>query len=378
MANEFYTASGNPATGSQGLSALVRAEFLAIQHAFDLIPPFTVTGTYETIFNQHGNFTFDLPSAAGTIATTANVTTAVAVETARAEAAEASIAALVQFGGRNRLHNGAMEVAQRGASGSQNGTPGIDRWSAFSGAGTSWAQTSYAGWTSRRQWQVSATLAPARFIQMIQRIESARAYDLVGQQVTVQCQLYVSSTGSLSDTTCQVQLSAAGSPDNFGTGTFIQGIGFAAPGTPTVLEWTFSALPAAAANGFEIIFLFAQANTTQTINVVTTSVQLEPGTTASAFERDDPTTALIKCQRFFRPATMRLTGSQSAGGLVQYTYPLPVAMRASPTVVITADTSTNVSGNSISATASEIWNLGTATALGSFALNLALTLSAEL
>jgi hypothetical protein len=87
-----YVPSGNPATGAEGLSALMRAEFLAIATAFTMLPRITTTGNFDTIFAQQGNFTIALPASAGTLALTAEVTTEVAIETARATAAEALLA----------------------------------------------------------------------------------------------------------------------------------------------------------------------------------------------------------------------------------------------------------------------------------------------
>lgn len=88
MSNPFYTATGNPATGAEGLSSLVRAEYLLIQTAFDHMPRVTTTGLFDTIFAQVGNFTYILPGAPGTLATTTNVAT----ETTRATNAEAALA----------------------------------------------------------------------------------------------------------------------------------------------------------------------------------------------------------------------------------------------------------------------------------------------
>jgi hypothetical protein len=91
MSNPFYTASGNPGTGSEGLSATMRAEFFSIQTAFDLVPRISTTGLFTTVFNQLGNYTFTLPAISGVLATTANITT----ETVRATAAEAANAAAI-------------------------------------------------------------------------------------------------------------------------------------------------------------------------------------------------------------------------------------------------------------------------------------------
>ena len=44
MSNDYYTVTGSPATGSSGSSAVIRAEFAAIQAAFDLLPDLTGNG----------------------------------------------------------------------------------------------------------------------------------------------------------------------------------------------------------------------------------------------------------------------------------------------------------------------------------------------
>jgi hypothetical protein len=102
--NSFYSASGNPATGAEGLSSLMRGEFLSVQAAFDMMPRFSTTGLFDTIFAQQGSYTFTLPAAPGTLATLDDVAAvvasadtvvaAVAAEaTARAEAEAAEAAA---------------------------------------------------------------------------------------------------------------------------------------------------------------------------------------------------------------------------------------------------------------------------------------------
>jgi hypothetical protein len=91
MPNPFYSASGNPGTGSEGLSSLVRGEFLLIQAAFDLMPRITTTGLFDSVFNQMGSYTFTLPGGPGTFALLADVAT----ETTRATAAEGTISTAV-------------------------------------------------------------------------------------------------------------------------------------------------------------------------------------------------------------------------------------------------------------------------------------------
>lgn len=125
MSNAYYDPSGNPATGAEGLSALIRAEFVAISAAFDLLPVFggnagkavvinpggtamtittgtlalagnfATTGAFNTTLAQTASTTLTLPGSSGTLALTTDVSTAVAVETTRAEGAEATLSTAI-------------------------------------------------------------------------------------------------------------------------------------------------------------------------------------------------------------------------------------------------------------------------------------------
>ena len=99
MTNPFYNPSGNPATGAQGLSALVRAEFQSVAAGFQVLPRFKTTGLYDTLFNQQGSYTLTLPPGPGTLALLTDTFfisgAAVATETTRATAAEAALNASV-------------------------------------------------------------------------------------------------------------------------------------------------------------------------------------------------------------------------------------------------------------------------------------------
>lgn len=93
MTNPYYNPTGNPATGSQGLSALMRTEFANISTAFGLLPTLagngglvvavnlggtaltvvpgstiSTTGAFTTIFAQAANVTLTLPGVNGTLA----------------------------------------------------------------------------------------------------------------------------------------------------------------------------------------------------------------------------------------------------------------------------------------------------------------------
>jgi hypothetical protein len=68
---------------------VVRNEFQAIAAGFDAVPALTLTGGYSVTLVGVGAYSYTLPAAAGTLTTTTDVSTAVAVETTRAQAAEA-------------------------------------------------------------------------------------------------------------------------------------------------------------------------------------------------------------------------------------------------------------------------------------------------
>lgn len=91
MTNTFYNPTGNPATGSDGLSSLMRSEFALIGAAFDVQPQITTTGVFATVLNQQGNLTFTLPAATGTFALLSDVASEA---TARATADTAGTTAL--------------------------------------------------------------------------------------------------------------------------------------------------------------------------------------------------------------------------------------------------------------------------------------------
>lgn len=54
MANDFYQDSGNPATGSSGSSALIRAEFASVEAGFDKLPTLSTNGGKLVKINAGG------------------------------------------------------------------------------------------------------------------------------------------------------------------------------------------------------------------------------------------------------------------------------------------------------------------------------------
>jgi microcystin-dependent protein len=70
-ANDFYTASGAPAQGSQASSATIRGEFSAIQTGFDKLPTLSGNGSKAIVVNSGGTA---LTTTTGTLSLGGNLT----------------------------------------------------------------------------------------------------------------------------------------------------------------------------------------------------------------------------------------------------------------------------------------------------------------
>ena len=252
---------------------------------------------------------------------------------------------------RNRIINGAMQIAQRTTSATvtagtavptaSTGYPCVDRWFVYStGANVTAAQVAGAG-SNKNLLQVTGA-ASVTAIGIGQRIEQLNSYDLAGQT----CVLSVNIANSLL-TTVTWTASYANTADTFGT------IGTAtktqiATGTFTVTSaltqyTTTISVPGAATTGIEILFTVG-AQTSGTFQIG--NVQLEPGSNATPFERRMYGQELVLCQRYYYAGTNAAYGypSPNSGGYAYVQrYDFKVTMRATPTVATTYTSHTNVS-----------------------------------
>jgi len=257
--------------------------------------------------------------------------------------------------GRNRVDNGNMEVAQRTLPVTVSGAYSLDRWLVGWSAGAgSVAQGTSSSYTSRRQINPTVTgLTVGANAYIAQRIESARCCDLAGQSVTVQFNFaYTISAGATSFT---AQLSYPTVVDNFASNTAIASVAFTPSGTAGTYTATF-AVPSAATTGLTFQVVGVQATATGNLAMVMTSVQLEPGTVATPFERLDPEQNLRRCQRFFQGSgslpIMVVSTNGTYGGTTPAMMWLPTTMRSVPTVQSpTTGYSTSVSAGGIM-----VWN----------------------
>jgi len=254
---------------------------------------------------------------------------------------------------RNRLINGAMQIAQRGTSATvtagtgvptaSTGYPCVDRWFVYStGANVTAAQVAGTG-NNKNLLQVTGA-ASVTAVGIGQRIEQLNSYDLAGQT----CTLSVNIANSLLTTVTWTASYATTTADTFGTigtptktqiatGTFTV--------TSTLTQYTASiAVPAAATTGIEILFTVgAQISGTWQVG----NAQLEAGSVATPFERRQYGEELILCQRYYEKSynnsvavptavtsgTGQLFVNAIAGGATVIGVNFAVSKRTSPTVV---------------------------------------------
>jgi hypothetical protein len=234
---------------------------------------------------------------------------------------------------RNRLINGAMQVAQRGTSATvtagttvptaSTGYPTVDRWYVYStGANVTAAQVSGSG-AVRNRLQITGA-ASVTAVGIGQRIETLNSYDLAGSNAT----LSVDLANSLLTTVTWTAYYAT-STDTFGT------VGTAtktqiATGTftvsSTVTRYSANiAIPAAATTGVEIVFTVgAQTSGTWTIG----NVQLESGLVNSTFEQRSYQQEIQLCQRYYQKTSAAWIVDTSVLNQAKYHI---VTMRATPT-----------------------------------------------
>ena len=232
---------------------------------------------------------------------------------------------------RNKIINGALEIAQRGTS----GTSGYlaDRWQAINTSAQSISSDAPDGFSSSLEF----TSSSATFPFMSQRIERINSYDLAGKTVTLS--FWAKSVSGSSN--LYVELYRANSNDNFSGVTFETGASAVLATTPST-SWTYYTatftLSSSATTGLEVRIIRNNASASSTR---VTGVQFEIGSQATPFERRNYQQELAMCQRY--TVVLYNTGTPANGfwGTMYSTTAgrvwtkLPVTMRASPTLTAT-------------------------------------------
>jgi len=278
---------------------------------------------------------------------------------------------------KNRIINGAMVIDQRNASSNVGGYSCLDRWYFnYIGTGITASQTTVTlNGVVVNVLQIAGA-AGNTGQNFNQKIEAKNSYDLVGQNVSVSFWCYQTTGGTFS---LQTNLSYANSADNFSS---ITPIGTANTtsipnATWTYVSFTVSSLPLGVANGLQLI-VFANSPTLTSGVFQFAFVQIEKGSTATSFDYRPYGTELALCYRYYQTQQMYLAGYTGIGITNAYRTTIP-AMRATPTVVITASSNANTtSANIIANDFQTILHSSTGAGLGGFISQASATLTSEL
>jgi hypothetical protein len=270
---------------------------------------------------------------------------------------------------KNRIINGDMRIDQRNAGAAV--TPGadtylVDRWQ-YSASQTSkftWQQnrnsvTPPAGFVNYLGGSVAAavTIGAADYFALVQKIEGFNIADLGwgtanAKTVTLSFHVYSSLTGTFGGTLANsannrsypftysvpaantwtaVSLTIAG--DTSGTWLATSGIGIGVQfglGVGSTYSGT-----AGAWSGIQYISATGATSVVGTSGATfyITGVQLEVGATATSFDYRDYGRELIMCQRYCYVGQLVTTGNCDSAGNPNVSAQLPVAPRATPTLI---------------------------------------------
>jgi hypothetical protein len=253
--------------------------------------------------------------------------------------------------GRNRIINGAMEIAQRGTSHTANGLYTLDRWTMYNSGGTFTISQQTAASGSQPENGMAkfvriARTSPSGILYFTQKIEDVTLYD--GFPVTVS--FYAKANTNITLPVRLVQEFGSGGSAPVTVGTVNTSVttswakytaNFTLPsqsgktiGTSSFLEMTFDT-PA----------------TYSTLDI--TGVQLEAGTVATPFERRSYGQELALCQRYYYRVVSsgasnnyaRLTVSGQCAATTQAIGQVlfSVTMRTAPTALETTGTASDYS-----------------------------------
>jgi hypothetical protein len=243
--------------------------------------------------------------------------------------------------GKNKIINGAMQVWQRGTTFTTSGAYTADRWVEVNGSNNIVVSRS-TDVPASLGFQYSMSRAGIGS-NINQRIESANAAQLAGQTVTLS--FYYKSTAGADS--LGFSFYYVNTPDTFSSFTQIGATQtIATPSTSwTRVTYTYTNISANAANGLAL-YIFRGSGATST--TLMTGVQLEVGSTATAFQTATGTIQgeLAACQRYYvrwGDATQLYsmvstsgwtTNSTTCAGLLN----LPVRLRKEPNAVEYANT----------------------------------------
>jgi hypothetical protein len=310
----------------------------------------------------------------------------------------AAVAPALNAVGRSYIHNGLMNIAQRGAGPwTTNGAYTADRWEILVSGDTvsvsiavnSDATRAAIGDEAALQCLVvnfTGTSTGGAYTAVVEKIENVRR--LSGKTVTVS--FWASASVALNVNLALAQIFGTGGSPSAPVGVAGQNVAIAtAWGTRYSLTF---ALPSAAGKVFgttagtdytQLGFYFSNAGAAPGVQAGTVAlwgVQLELGGTATPLEKLDPRLDLANCQRFYQASQLIMgQASGGAGANAYHSSNFPMPMRAAPTVTPTGVNLTNCGSLSAgSYGGNAVWFVVTVTANGAFLASVSYTASADL
>ena len=250
-----------------------------------------------------------------------------------------------QFGNRNMVTNGGMQVAQRGnvaVTPSAVVYGGADRWRMYpnvSGSASSTVAQTAVAWTESKfaQGLTATTTSAAGSMLFMQRIEAVNTSHIAGNKVTLQFKIAHDVGSTL---TVQIVLQRpTNTADDYSPTTDITGVttvGTCPTGTSsgTLFTYTSDTLTSTdVSKGLQIQIRVVTTAAVTNKNFYLGDVQLELGDTATPFEHISYGDQLQKCQRYYyrfggNGREYIIGGSNASLGLL--TIQFPTTMRAAP------------------------------------------------
>jgi hypothetical protein len=280
---------------------------------------------------------------------------------------EASIPGM--FGMRNRIINGACQVAQRGnVSISQNtwSYGGCDRiaggptgFSSFIGS----LQQSPAAFVdgSRAQIMGPVTTTGSGSIQFQQRIEAVNCIGLNGKTVFGSFWVYQTTGTTITGT---IILAKAVSEDNFGSQPQLASSAFSVPSDTWTQLWLTTTLGAADASNGLVLTYSAAVGAVSNRYFYITRLQLEQGSVITPFDIRPYGFELALCQRYYEAASFNWTMYQTTGSGFGSMQSFAVTKRTSPTMTVSTLAISNVTSAGVASQGSGFVNTGWASTTG--------------
>ena len=266
------------------------------------------------------------------------------------------------FGFKNRIINGGMDIAQRGtsftstSSANNDDTYVLDRFYILSDGNDIIDVTQTTTVPTGAKYSIGLDVETVnKKFGIAQIIENANCFDAIGGNVTVSFQAKVSATTNLDNIKCAI-VAWSGTADTV-TSDIISAWGVEGTNPTLIANATYENTPANlnVTTSFATYSVTANVDTASTSNIILfiwsdvtttslgeflyiTGVQLEKGSTATSFDYRPYGTEYQLCQRYFWKAientgsvVMLGTGVVSSATTLRVFIPLPVPMRALPT-----------------------------------------------